>query len=362
MSGKRKFQIAPNSDNEKKLKVDDLEVTGSTDLQDVSVTSLTNTGASDLTGDVSVTGSQYVNGAFTVGWPLVYPNNRMSIFNNDTPGDPVLLMTQSTGTLLTRLEGKDGSDLRLDASSSGLQYVLRTDHGGLAMADYKSANPSFVLTAADGVAINKNGTSDRQLEVVDGANPQLRLTQSGGTNYVDIQADNNGNCNFVLGNPGVIDFGTYGWRMGASNPVFPSYESLVISSQYWEGVIPATTVAADITLYRVGEAVQMHIGAVISSGITTVAGPMSVGASGAYALPVAWRPTSETEIPCTARYANQISMGILRITTAGAIDLFMAEDDTGLGQMITRQNWPATTPTSYSFGVEGQVLHYSLVV
>jgi hypothetical protein len=52
----------------------------------------------------------------------------------------------------------------------------------------------------------------RRLEVVDGTDPQLRLSQTSGTNFTDFRTNNNGNT--VINNTG----GETGINMGAANP------------------------------------------------------------------------------------------------------------------------------------------------
>jgi len=138
-------------------------------------------GDTTLTGNVVISGS--VQAGSYVGLPSSQPTAPLGLGPDTAPparnldvGDPAnpqIRLTNVAGTYYTDLFAGPSGGLR-------------------------------ILPSAGMVGINVSASPARALEVQDATNPQLRLSQAGGTNYADIQVTSAGNLLFMPSGSGSV--------------------------------------------------------------------------------------------------------------------------------------------------------------
>jgi len=140
--------------------------------------------------------STYQDGIATgdIGFYTSSPDRHIDVLD---AANPQLRLTQTDGTVYTDLFTDTSGNLALHPTSQ--VYKFATDDGFgdyLRLAGTNNTGLFNFSTYKDGGAEGDIGfyTShpDRHVDILDGANPQLRLTQTDGTRYTDFQTDSNG--------------------------------------------------------------------------------------------------------------------------------------------------------------------------
>lgn len=103
---------------------------------------------------------------------------------------PILYLYNSSGTIVTQFSAVAATATVHNEQQADIDFRIEGDN---------TSHLFFLDASVDFIGINTSAP-DRRLDILDASNPQLRLTHTDGSVYVEMQAGSSGNLSFVSSN------------------------------------------------------------------------------------------------------------------------------------------------------------------